>query len=151
VTSKSAFNAEEWETIAEAPVFAGLRVVAASKGGTIRESLAVAKLYAHAREKQGDGELLDQLVASAPPVNTEAVRSAGGDIVTVSNERLRDALRLLAEKATPEEVDEYKQFVLEVAQAAAEAHKEGGFIGIGGKPISEEEQAALDEIRAVLG
>ena len=36
--------------------------------------------------------------------------------------------------------------MLNVAQAAAEAHKEGGFIGIGGKPISDKEQAALDEI-----
>jgi hypothetical protein len=151
VTSKSAFNAEEWETIAEAPVYAGLRVVAASKHGTIRESIAVAKVYAHAREEQGESELLDELVASAPPVDTQQVREAGGDIATVSTEALREALRLLAEKATPEEIDEYKQFVLKVGQAAAEAHKEGGFIGIGGKPVSEEEQAALDEIRAVLG
>ena len=37
-----------------------------------------------------------------------------------------------------------------MAQAAAEAHKEGGFIGIGGKQISDEEQAALDEINALL-
>jgi hypothetical protein len=151
VTSKSAFNAEEWETIAEAPVFAGLRVVAASKGGTIRESLAVAKVYAHAREQQGESELLDELVDSAPPVDTQDVRNAGGDIVAVSNERLREALTLLSDKATPEEIEEYKQFVLQVAQAAAEAHKEGGFIGIGGKPVSEQEQAALDEIRAGLG
>jgi hypothetical protein len=151
VTSKSEFNAEEWQTIAEAPVFAGLRVVAAGRGGTIRESIAVAKVYTAAREKQDDSELLDELVAAPPSVNTEEVRSAGGDIATVSTDRLRGALSILAGKATPEEIEEYKQFILEVAQAAAEAHKEGGFIGIGGKPVSEQEQAALDEIRAVLG
>jgi hypothetical protein len=37
-----------------------------------------------------------------------------------------------------------------VAEAAARAHKEGGFIGIGGKEVSEAEQAALDEIGAIL-
>jgi hypothetical protein len=39
---------------------------------------------------------------------------------------------------------------MEVAEAAAKAHKEGGFIGIGGKPVSPEEQTALDEIQAIL-
>ena len=33
-------------------------------------------------------------------------------------------------------------------EAAARPHKEGGFIGIGGKQVSPEEQAALDEIQA---
>ena len=150
MTSKAAFNAEEWQTVVEGPVLAGLRVVAASRGGTIRESLAVAKVYAAAREKQDDSELLDALVASPPAVDAHEVRERGGDIATVSSDRLREALRLLSDKATPEEVEEYKAFVVEVARTAAEAHKEGGFIGIGGKPISEEEQAALDEIQTVL-
>jgi hypothetical protein len=150
LTSKAAFNAEEWQTVVEGPVLAGLRVVAASRGGTIRESLAVAKVYAAAREKQDDSELLDALVASPPAADAHEVRERGGDIATVSSDRLREALRLLSEKATPEEVEEYKAFVVEVARTAAEAHKEGGFIGIGGKPISEEEQAALDEIQTVL-
>ena len=39
---------------------------------------------------------------------------------------------------------------MEVGEAAAKAHKEGGFIGIGGKPVSPEEQASLDEIQALL-
>ena len=38
-----------------------------------------------------------------------------------------------------------------VAQAAAAAHKEGGFLGIGGKEISEAEDKALDEISLALG
>jgi hypothetical protein len=151
MTGKAEFNAEEWQTVVEGPVLAGLRVVAASRGGTIRESLAVSKVYAAARQKQDDSELLDALVASPPAVDAHQVRERGGDIATVSSDRLREALRLLGEKATPEEVEEYKAFVVEVARTAAEAHKEGGFIGIGGKPISEEEQAALDEIQTVLG
>lgn len=41
--------------------------------------------------------------------------------------------------------------MLTIAQAVAEAHKEGGFLGVGGKQVSEEEQAALDDIKATLG
>jgi hypothetical protein len=38
-----------------------------------------------------------------------------------------------------------------VAQAVAAAHKEGGFLGIGGTRVSEAEEHALDEISAALG
>jgi hypothetical protein len=38
-----------------------------------------------------------------------------------------------------------------VAQAVAGAHKEGGFLGIGGQQISETENQALDEISGALG
>jgi hypothetical protein len=38
-----------------------------------------------------------------------------------------------------------------VAQAVAEAHKEGGFLGIGGKRVSAAEDQALDEISLALG
>jgi hypothetical protein len=151
VTSKADFNAEEWTTVVEGPVLAGMRVVAAHRGGTIRESLAVAKVYAAAREAQGDSELLDALVSSPPAVDSQQIRASGGDIKSASEERLREVLRILEEKATPDEVEQYKRFVMEVGEAAAKAHKEGGFIGIGGKPVSPEEQAALDEIQALLG
>ncbi len=69
----------------------------------------------------------------------------------MSSDRLREALHILEAKGSPEDVDAYKRFVLAVAQAAAEAHKEGGFIGIGGRRVSAEEQAALDDIAGVLG
>lgn len=149
MAAKADFNAEEWATVVEAPVLAGLRVVGADRGGTIRESVAIGKVYTEARQDQGTSELLDELVASPPSVDPKRLQ-AQGDIAAASHERLREALSVLHEKASAEDAEDYKQFVLRVAQAAAEAHKEGGFIGIGGKPISSEEQSALDEIRGVL-
>jgi hypothetical protein len=150
MTTKADYNAEEWSTIAQAPVLAGLRVVAAHRGGTIRESLAIGKVYSEARRNQGESLLLDELVATPPALDVRQVQ-AQGDIAGAAEAKLREAVRLLSEKASPDEVDAYKRFVLDLAHAAAEAHKEGGFIGIGGKPVSEEEQAALDEIGALLG
>ena len=38
-----------------------------------------------------------------------------------------------------------------VAQATAGAHKEGGFLGTGGKQISDAEHQSLDEISTALG
>lgn len=44
MTTKASFNAEEWATIAEAPILAGMRVAAAERGGTLRETLAVGRV-----------------------------------------------------------------------------------------------------------
>ncbi len=150
MTTKADFNAEEWSTVVEGPMLAGLRVITAGRGGTIRESLAMGQTYAKARQQQGQSELLDALVASPPALDAERAQ-AGGDIAQMSGDRLRHAVELLGQKASPDEVEAYKQFVLTIAQAVAEAHKEGGFLGVGGKQVSEEEQAALDDIKATLG
>ncbi|MBA3298851.1 MAG: hypothetical protein H0U24_02105 [Thermoleophilaceae bacterium] len=149
MTKKADFNADEWSTIAEGPLLAGMRVITAARGGTIRESLAMGQTYAKARQQQGESELLDDLVAAPPSVDPERVRAAG-DIGRASSERLREALQLLEQKASPEEVEAYKRFVMSLAEAAAKAHKEGGFMGVGGKQVSDQEQAALDELAATL-
>jgi len=149
VTTKADFNADEWSTVVEGPLLAAMRVVRADRGGTIRESLAIGKVYAEARQSQGKNELLDALASSPPAIDPQRLQGAG-DIAAASSDRLREALGLLSEKASAEDTDAYKAFVLALAQAAAEAHKEGGFIGIGGKQVSDDEQTALDEIKAVL-
>ena len=61
-----------------------------------------------------------------------------------------EALRILDEKASAEEAEAYGRFVTAVAQAAANAHREGGFLGVGGKDVSEEEQRALDDLATTL-
>jgi hypothetical protein len=149
MTKKADFNAEEWSAVVEAPLLAGLRVIAADRGGTIRESMAMGQVYSHARERRGDSELLDEIVSSPPALDQERVKQAG-DIAAASSGRLREGLAILRQKATSEEVDAYRNFVMDVAEAAAKAHKEGGFIGIGGKQVSDKEQAALDELEATL-
>ena len=150
MTAKADFNAEEWETLVQAPILAGMTVVAAERGGTIRESLAISKIYAAARQQQGESPLLDAIVASPPALDPNSMQQ-GGDVGEMAATRLREAVSVAQAKATPEEVQAYKDFVLSVAEAAAGAHKEGGFAGIGGKPVSEAEQAALDAIRSTLG
>jgi len=149
VASKADFNAEEWAAVVEAPVLAGLRVVSAERGGTIRESVAIGKVYSEARKAQDGSELLDELLASPPGVDPKRLQGER-DLASATSDRLREALRILREKGTPEDVDAYKRFVMDVARTAAEAHKEGGFIGIGGKQVSPKEAEALDEIGVVL-
>ena len=149
MTRKGEFNADEWSTVVEGPLLAGARVIAAGRGGTIRESIALGKVYAQARAQQDHSELLDDLVSAPPVLDRNRIQSAG-DISAAAAQGLRDALGILEGKATPEEVAAYKRFVFALAEAAAKAHKEGGFLGVGGKQVSDEEQAALDEIAQLL-
>jgi len=146
MATKADFNAEEWSKLVEGPLLAGTWVSRTSGGGKIREAVAVAKVYAAGRQEQGDSALLDEIVASPPGSGGTA---PGDDPSAVVRARLAEALRIIDEKS-PEDSDAYRSFVVAVARAAAEAHKEGGFIGIGGRKISDEEAAALKEIQAVV-
>jgi hypothetical protein len=149
MTDKAAFNAEEWDKLLEAPALVALRVIAADRGGTIRESLSLGRAYAEARGSS-EGALLKEIVSSAPHVDPEGLRDPGG-LEARANESLGEALGILEQKATPEEVEAYRGFVLRVAETVARAHKEGGLLGIGGKQVSESEQAVLDQLAATLG
>jgi hypothetical protein len=151
MTRKADFNAEEWSTVVEGPLYAGLRVIAASRGGTLRETLAMGQVYQQARAQHGESELLDDVIKSPPAIDPDKVREAQGNVATLASQQLRDAIGIVEAKSTPAETDSYKKFVMTVAQAVASAHKEGGFLGIGGKEISEAENQALDEISAALG
>jgi|SRR5215207_2265267 len=146
MTTKSEFNADEWERVARAPALAGAMVALADRGGTFRESLALGKAYAAAKRDDGGSELLQQLVASPPSLDPQAVGQP--DEIP---EQIREAVRTVEEKATPEEAEEYRQFILRLADVVAHAHKEGGVLGIGGKEVSPEEQAALDRLSSTLG
>lgn len=149
MTTKSDFNAEEWDVLVQAPVLVALRMVAADRGGRLRESLSLGKAYAQARQ-EGAGTLLQEIVSSAPQLDPSQLRGPE-DLREEGGRRLSEALELLERKGGPEDVEAYKGFVLGIAETVARAHKEGGVLGIGGKEISESEQAVLDDLAATLG
>jgi hypothetical protein len=140
MTSKADFSEEEWNIVREGPPSAGMMVLIASKGGSFRETWALAKTYAEARQRHGESELLDELVSDKPDMprfhSPEEAEEQG-------LERVRQAVALIQEKA-PGDVESYKAFVREVARRVAEAHEEEG------EPISAEEQEAIAKIESAL-
>lgn len=149
---KADLNAEEWSLVVDGPAVAGLRMMVADRGGTLRESLSMAKAYAEEREHEGPSELVDEIVASRPDADPLEL---GGDsveaLVANTMHRLREAVELVERRAPADEAEAYKAFVRKVAVSVARAHKEGGFLGIGGEEVGEGERAALAEIDEVLG
>ena len=149
MTQKADFNAEEWSKVTGAPPLAGLIVITAQRGGTLRESISLGKSYAEAREQHGHSELLDEIVSEQPQIDPQQYPSKE-ELQQDGLAGIREAVELVESKASPEELDDYKDFVVNLAERAAHAHKSGGFMGIGGQEVSESEQAAIDEIRAAL-
>lgn len=145
MTGKADFSVEEWETILEGPTSAGLIISAAQRGGTFREAFAMAKAYAKARQEHGESELLDEIVAHKPKVDHARAHSPE-ELKEHGLQHIRDAVALLQSKATPQEVDEYRRFVVSLAERVAAAKGEGG-----DEPVSEAEKAAIEEIRQALG
>lgn len=142
MTGKSAFTEEEWDLLREGPAVAGMMVVMAERGGTFRETFAMAKAYGEARNHHGESELLDELVSAGPKSgpryhSTEELHEQGLG-------KLRQAAELLGRKAEAKELDDYRAFVLTLVKKVAEAHSEHG------QQVSEHEQSAIGEIEASL-
>jgi hypothetical protein len=150
MTEKSQFDAEEWERITRAPAIAAMYVITSEKGGALRESMAVGKVYAEARESSTGSALVDEIVSAVNSVSPNEFPSKEQFRAAAVGE-IRDARETLAAKADPEEVSTYRDFILTVIQRVAEADKSGGFLGIGGERVTAHETAAIEEIRAALG
>lgn len=149
MTTRAAFNAEDWAKITAAPPLTGMLVISAERGGTIRESVSMARVYAEAREHHTT-ELLAELIASPPAIEQARAPRTFEDLSSEVPARLQAAIALLGQHATPEEVADYKRFVYTIAETVARAHKEGGILGFGGKEISTREQAVLDQLAALF-
>jgi hypothetical protein len=145
MTAKVDFTPEEWRVVLEGPPSAGMIVVTAQRGGTFRETIALAKAYAEARKQHGESELLDEIVSAKPEVDHTRYHSAE-ELKESGLQHLRDAVGLLERKATREELEDYRRFVLTLADKVAAAHREEG-----GEGMSPAEQAAIEEIATSLG
>jgi hypothetical protein len=143
MTARTEFEAQEWDVISEAPPGAALLVITAQRGGTFRETLAMAKEYAHVREQHGGSELLDDLVSSKPHVDHTRYHSQD-DLREAVLGHLREAMTLVRAKAQPQEVEDYRSFVVTLSQHVAGAHSEHG------AEVSEAEKDAIGAIEAAL-
>jgi hypothetical protein len=144
MTAKAAFTPEEWKVVLEGPPSAGMIVVTAARGGMFRESVAMSKAYAAARAEHGQSELLDEIVTAKPEMDHTRYHSVD-ELKENGLAHLREAVALLETKATSDELDGYRRFVLTLANKVAAAHREGG------QDVSPAEAQAVQEITAALG
>jgi hypothetical protein len=147
MTSKADFTAQEWELVLEGPPSAGIVVITAQHGGTLRETVSMAKAYAEARQHHGQSELLDEIVAAKPEIDHTRYASLE-ELREHCLSHVRDAVALLEGKVTAQELDEYKHFILNLADKVAGAHRAGRRDE---EPVSDAERAAIAAIAEALG
>jgi hypothetical protein len=144
MTTKADFSPEEWQVVLEGPPTAGMIVITAAHGGTFRETIAMSKAYAEARAEHGASELLDEIVSAKPQVDHTRYHSPE-ELRNNGLGHLRDAMTVLASKASTQEQDDYRHFVLNLADKVASAHREHG------QSVSPAEEEAIQQITAALG
>jgi hypothetical protein len=144
VTTKADFKPEEWDVVLEAPPSAGMIVITAQRGGTIRETFSMARAYAEARQHHGQSELLDEIVAAKPEIDRTRYGSPE-ELRDHGLQHMRDAVALLEAKAEQTELADYRSFVVTLAERVAKAHSEGE------EPVSEAERRAIEAIEEALG
>jgi len=149
MTGKSDFKADEWDVVLGGPPSAGILVAMAQRGGSFRESFSIAKAYVEARKQHGDSQLLDEIAATKPQLDHTRYHSAE-ELERAALAKIRDGVATVEAKGTPEEVDEYRRFVVSLAERVAEAHREG-FMGLSGERVSDAEKGAIAKIKEAVG
>jgi broad specificity phosphatase PhoE len=156
MTTKAAFSEDEWTRLKRGPFVAGLAISLADPGGPIeafKETAATLKTVTGAADS---GELAAELATEVTAEARERKNPltgfrpkgalAGQEIL----DELREVNAIVSAKATTEEADAYRAWLLAAAREAADAAKEGGFLGFHAERVSEGEQRMLDQLADVL-
>jgi hypothetical protein len=138
MASKADFTEQEWEQLRKGATGAGLLVSVSDRSffDSFKEAGSLAKHLAGGRS--GESELVRELAGERG--SGFGVRSSPAEIETETLGAIRDAVSTLQAKA-PDEVDAYRSFVLDVAEAVGKA--------AGGGEAAE--AATIEKIRGALG
>jgi hypothetical protein len=143
----------DWATVMAGPAAALAAVASADLSGpvgSIKEAQAAAQTLEAAARAAAPGSVL--ATAFGAGLTTEMMQE-----VRKASPTREGLIALLKSSAaavqarSPADAQAYKDTLMAVARATAEASKDGGFLGIGGKLVSDDEQKALDAIRTALG
>lgn len=162
MAAKSDFTADEWGKLLSSPMMAGMAITAADPSGVwglIKEGMAGGWALVDARQNAHANVLVKAVAEDFATGDGRAAarqalqaRFAGADIHLLKSAALSELAtvsEILGKKA-PQDAAAFRTWLQSVAQKAAEAGTEGGFLGFGGVAVSEAEKATLAEISASL-
>jgi hypothetical protein len=159
MTGKADFTDEEWTRLKRAPFVAGMAISLADPGGPIevvKETAATLKAVTGAAEQGGRGELVSAVAADVV-AETRERKNPLGDFKAKGAlagqqilEELSAANEIASRKATPDEAEAYRAWLKDAAREAADAAKEGGFLGFRAVRVSEGEERMLNKLDEAL-
>ena len=157
MTTKDDFTDDEWARVVRAPFVAGLAISLADPGGPIEAAKETVATLRTATSPPSREQLLAEVALEVQAMAQEKRHplkgykpTSGGAPGPQVLDELREVQTIVATKATPEEATAFAAWLVASAQAAADAAKEGGFMGFGAQQVSEREQAMLDQVRGAV-
>jgi hypothetical protein len=159
MTTRGDFSPDDWRLLARLPIEIGAAASVADEGagsGTTRELLAAistltggAMLLRHNQLVQavfddykadghGEAQLLE-LSQNPPP-----------DLVSTTLEHASTAAAVLAAHANADDAGEFKLWLRGIASDIVTSSAKGGFLGIGGAQVTDEEIGFLDRLTSAL-
>jgi Bacterial protein of unknown function (DUF937) len=146
------FDESEWLQVRRGPLQALYHVATAAMSGPVglvKEFTAATDAVSEATQTAGPESLVGAAFGDglAQDQLTQLAKERPESRVVLDG--LHESITLIARKS-PADAQAYRDVVLNAAQRAAEATKEGGFFGFGGTKVSEAEQRALNDIRNAL-
>jgi hypothetical protein len=157
LTSKSDFPEEEWARVVRAPLLAGMAILLADPGGPIESTKETMASMRAATNPPSREQLLTE-VALDVQAEVQAKRNPLKQFKPTGTTKPGDQVLaeltavqgLVAARASEEEATAFGRWLVATAQAAADAAKEGGFMGIGAEQVSDREQEMLERMRAAV-
>ena len=158
MTTKNDFTEEEWSRIVRAPFVAGMAISLADPGGPIEATKETMAAMRSATNPPSREQLLTEVALEIQAMAQQKKNPLSGYKPSKDGpppgeqvlEELRAVQALVAAKAEPEEAAAFGQWLVTAAQGAADAAKEGGFMGIGAEQVSEREEAMLAQVREAV-
>jgi hypothetical protein len=160
MTSRTDFTDPEWERLGRAPLVAAMAITLADPGGPIealKETGAALKTILDAAQEGAHGRFVQTVAKDVAEKAQHRENPLAGfkPSGAQAREQILDELRavnsLLQEKTTPEETDQFREWLKSAAQRAATAAKEGGFLGFNAQRVSEGEQQMLERLGEIFG
>lgn len=163
MAKQDSFTSDEWTLIRLAPSLVAGGVAAADASGifaSLKEAMAGARGMAESFKADSNLELFAALAADHSIPGLPDPKSLTGEgtreqqmqtFKTSVLQRVKSAADLVASKASPEEAAAYRKMLVDIAQKAADASTEGGFLGFGGVRVSDKEKAFISEVGKAAG
>jgi hypothetical protein len=162
MADKASFTPNEWARVVASPLVTGMAITAADPSGVwglLKEGMAGGWALLEAKQSAQANPLVKAVAEAFTDSDTRTAardhlqgQFKGASMPDVKSKAISElrAVSAILDRKAPQDAGAFKAWLRELAQKAAEAGSEGGFLGFGGVAVSDAERATLAEISGAL-
>jgi len=160
VAKATDFTPEEWELLCNLPFIVAGTSLAAVHASALKAMKTALSMYAIVRDtsKQFPGnECIQQIFVTRNEShleNNQLIEQHQGSgkeaAIALRNDMSEQVGKILSQKSQPQELKEYKQWLLQIAREVMQKAESHGFLGLGRERAETEVAQALQDFAQVL-